>query len=143
MKVVHIKLAETTRKDLHDGLGGVHKDGDIVKLPDDVADLFVSLKLATFVDGNSELKVHQQSAARAEAERIALQKRRSEQAMKLHDNLPAEVRIAAKEDPEVVEDYLEGLTKKFEAAMPRDAHSDQIEGAEVVSGLPGKKGKKK
>lgn len=143
MKVIQIKLAGTNRQEVHDGLGGIHKEGDLVKLPDETADILVGAKLAIFVDGNSELKVHQQSKERADQERLALQKRRSEQAMKLHENLPPEVRLASQENPEAVEDYLADLTAKFQAAIPRDANADQIEGADVVSGLPSKKGKKK
>lgn len=112
MKRVKIDLSGyPNRRDLHDGQGGVWKDGDVTDpLPDDIADAFVAGKFASFVDGESTI-----DAKAAHEERVALKeandrKARADSAMRIHDALPKEVREAAHEGgDETIMDYLDGL----------------------------------
>ena len=50
MKRVRITLAHTPRLNVHDGHGGVWVDGDEPEVPDEAADILVSMGLAKFID---------------------------------------------------------------------------------------------
>ena len=119
-KTVKITLAGTGRTDIHDGLGGIHLDGQTVTLPTDVADAFVAGKFAHFVDGSSSLQAIGDAKDRAEAHTLATVKYRSQQMMAIYDNLPAPVRAATQEHgDEVIEDYLSAqIAKHPRAAVP-------------------------
>lgn len=92
---------------MHDGLGGVHTDGTVVELPDEVADAFIAAKLAVFVDGSSAIKAREDAKVVAEQQAFALQKRRAEQMMMVHDAMPKEVReLAMEHGDEAIEDFL-------------------------------------
>jgi hypothetical protein len=56
MKRIAIKIDHTTRRSVHDGLGGVWQHGQEASLPDEVADCLVGMGLAYFVDGSSTIK---------------------------------------------------------------------------------------
>ena len=119
MKTVKISIAGTGRNDIHDGLGGVHLDGQTVTLPDDVADAFVAGKFAHFVDGSSAIKAAADAKARAEEHTLATVKQRSQQMMAIYDNLPVAVRAATQEHgDDVIEDYLTGKMKHHGAVVP-------------------------
>lgn len=108
-------------QDVHDGLGGVHRNGAVVRLPASVADAFLSRKLAVPADGGMIAQAQQQAAERQAVADAAGQQARSRAAMALHDNLPPEVRQAVHEHgDEVVEEYLahqQELERKIEAVM--------------------------
>jgi hypothetical protein len=110
MKTIQVKLDHTTRSDLHDGLGGVHKHGAVVSLPDDIADQLVAAKLAIFLDGSSAIKATAANKAAQEARIQAARQHSAKMRMELYDTLPKEVRARADEEGDsVIEDYLSSL----------------------------------
>lgn len=119
MKQVRITLPEG-RADVHDGVGGIHKQGQMVELPDEVADQFVAMRLAVFLDDSSRIEAERANKARADDSRIAQQRARAVQSMSVHDALPAEVRhVVHEEGDEATEDYLARLASKLhEGDMP-------------------------
>ena len=132
MKSVRITLAGTGRVDLHDGIGGVHLDGHMVELPDEIADAFVAAKLAVFLDGSSAIEAGKLAKERAEAHAVAEQKRRAEQMMHLHDNLPKEVReLAAEHGDDVVEDFLAEQVRLAQVHASPRALDAAIEGDDI------------
>ncbi len=114
MKTIKIVLPPE-RKNIHDGIGGVHVNGDVVTLPDETADALVALKFAAFADASSALDAAKAHEARAEAARMAQQKARARAAMAVHDSLPEQVRAAVHEHgDDVTEDYLAGIARESE-----------------------------
>lgn len=122
MKTVKMTLTGK-KKPVSDGLGGRHADGAVVQLPDDVADQFVAMKVAVFVDGSSSIEAAEANKQRQAEAIMAQRKAMAARAMAIHDALPADVRQAVHEDgDEVTERYL--------------AHLSSVEGADVVEALP-------
>lgn len=118
MKTIKIVLPPS-RKNVHDGLGGIHVNGDVVELPDETADALVAMKLAAFADASSAIDAERAHKERAEIERMAQQKARARSAMAVHDALPAEVRVAVHElGDDVTEDYLAGLERDDSEPAP-------------------------
>lgn len=116
MKTIKIALPPE-RKNVHDGLGGIHINGAVVELPDETADALVAMKLAAFADASSAIDAAKAHKERADIERMAQQKARARSAMAVHDALPAEVRVAVHElGDDVTEDYLAGLEREYESA---------------------------
>lgn len=114
MKTIKIALPPE-RKNVHDGLGGIHINGAVVELPDETADALVAMKLAAFVDASSAIDAARAHRERADIERMAQQKARARSSMAVHDSLPAEVRVAVHElGDDVTEDYLAGLNREAE-----------------------------
>ena len=116
MKTVQIDL--TQRPNMHpvsDGIGGEHKHGAIVELPDDVADALIVLKCAFPVDGSSLIGAKEAAKIKAAADIQAQIHAQAKRAMRLHDNLPAEVRAAVHEHgDEATESYLAHLQEQIE-----------------------------
>lgn len=109
MKTVKFDLSKRPRPDMpvSDGRGGNHAHNSIAELPDDVADEMIALGCAYPVDGSSLISAKQRGEEKRAADMIAVQKARAIQAMRLHDNLPAEVRAAVHEfGDEATESYL-------------------------------------
>ena len=109
MKTVKFDLSKRAKPDqpVHDGVGGVHAHDSIAELPDDVANEMIALGCAFPVDGSSLISAKQRGEEKRAADMIAQQKARAVQAMRLHDNLPAEVREAVHEfGDEATESYL-------------------------------------
>ena len=139
MKTVKITLGDPPGRQVHDSEGRKHADGTIVTLSDADADLFVSRRLAVFVDESSRIEAERANRERHEAGRLAQQKRRSEQAMMVHDSLPAEVRAVVHEmGDEVTETYLAGLAREDDEPKPAKLNRKQrrmmargIEGGDV------------
>ena len=84
--------AHAERREWCDGEGGAHKSGDVVSLPDHLADLAVSTNAAVFVEPLSRLEAVKAAEERAERNRIAEQKARADNAMAFHDSMPEDVR---------------------------------------------------
>ena len=127
--------------DIHDGLGGVHRNGAIVCLPAPIADAFLAKKLAMPADGSMVAQAQKQAEERRAEAIHAEQKARSAAAMNLHDNLPPEVRQAAAEHgDEVVQEYLANqaqLAEEFEQAMqPAKLNRKQRRAMRVVPSTP-------
>lgn len=115
MKTIKIVLPPE-RKNVHDGLGGVHVNGDVVELPDETADALVAMKLAAFADTSSAIDAAKAHKERADLERMAQQKARARSSMAVHDSLPADVRAAVHEHgDDVTEDYLAGIAREHES----------------------------
>jgi hypothetical protein len=118
------------RKDWHDGVGGVHRHGDIVHLPDEAADAAIAAKAAVAAagsDAESYQLVKKREEARQEAARIASQQYMAQQRMAVYDALPADVRAAVHENgDEVVEAY---IAEQQQAAA---AEAEQEAIAEIV-----------
>ena len=109
MKTVKFDLSKRPRPDMpvSDGRGGTHAHDSIVELPDDVADEMIALGCAYPVDGSSYISAKQRGEEKRAADLIAEQKQVSMRAMRLHDNLPADVREAVHEHgDEATEAYL-------------------------------------
>ena len=134
------------RKDWHDGLGGVHKQGAVVTLPAAAADDAVGAKAAVFVDGQSSIQVHRERDASLEAHRIAEQQARSKAVMAMHDNLPKAVRRGVHEHgDEVAHDYIEQQRQKLYGGTAtvslRMTPLVAIEGADVLPPTRRKRGR--
>lgn len=107
MKTVKIKLDHTAREDIHDGIGGIHLHDAVVKLPADVADQFVALGFAMFLDGSSAIKAREEQKAVNIARVQEIVKARAEQSSTIYDEMPPEWRKRVQEEGDgVIEDYL-------------------------------------
>lgn len=107
MKKIRITLEGTGRTDVHDGLGGVHKHGHIIEVPDDVANAFVAAKLAVIADGSSTITAIAEHKEAVSTQQMQAEKARAEAAMRTFDRLPPEVREVAREDGDaVIEDHI-------------------------------------
>lgn len=107
--------------EVHDGLGGIHRAGDIVALPKDVADVFLTRNLAALAD-SSDTKAAEAKAKQVEIERQhADMKSRAESAMRLHDALPADLRSVVNEHGNAALDAIlkEAAEKEAAAAAPK------------------------
>lgn len=79
------KLITILAPEVHDGLGGIHKVGDRVTLPNDVADLFLAKKLAVLDGVVSDSKAKELTQAAEDKVRQSDQKARAEGVMRRHD----------------------------------------------------------
>jgi|GEM_PF-6650542 len=114
-KVVRILCAE-----FHDGLGGVHKQGDVVELPADVAFVGLSRKKVELVEPEDVREHIRKAEEDMKARHLAEQQALSAKRMRLFDALPPEVRAAARETgEEAVDDYIATLTPTVEQPKKR------------------------
>lgn len=114
------KVVRILSHEFHDGLGGVHKQGDIVELPADVAMVGLSRRMVELVDSEAIIehvrKAEEDMRARHFAEQQALAAKR----MRLFDSLPPDVRARARElGEEAIDEYIGTLTPKAEQPKPR------------------------
>ena len=114
------KVVRITVPEVHDGLGGVHKAGDVVELPLDVAQIFFARNCAVPVTDEDVIehvrKAEEEMKARHFAELQALAAKR----MRLFDSLPPDVRARARElGEEAIDEYIGTLTPKAEQPKPR------------------------
>jgi hypothetical protein len=114
-KVVRILCAE-----FHDGLGGVHRAGDIVELPADVALVGLSRKKVELVDPEAIVEHVRQAEEDMRARHLAEQQALAAKRMRLFDNLPPEVRAKVREvGEEAVDEYIASLTPRAEPPKRR------------------------
>lgn len=105
-KVVRILCAE-----FHDGLGGVHRLGDVVELPADVASIGLARKKVELVDREDVIEHIRQAEEDMRARHLAEQQFLAAKRMRLFDSLPPEVRERARETgEEAVDEYIATLT---------------------------------
>lgn len=105
MKRVRIALAHTTRLNVHDGHGGVWVDGDEPEIPDDAADILVSMGLAKDFDGSQASEAR--AKARADAIRQDVAKQAAHRSTSIVDEMPPEWRARVYEEGDgVIEEYL-------------------------------------
>lgn len=114
------KVVRITVPEVHDGLGGVHRAGDVVELPMDVAAIFLQRNCAVPVSNEDVIahvrKAEEDMRARHLAEQQALAAKR----MRLFDMLPASVRAQAREHgEEAVDAYISSLTPKEDKPAPK------------------------
>ncbi len=123
MKTVQIDLtARPTMNPISDGIGGQHKHGAVVELPDEIADALIGLKAAFPVDGSSLIEAKEAAKQRLADDLMAQQHAAAKRSMNLHDNLPAEVRAAVHEHgDEVTETYLASLQEQDAQPSPAPA----------------------
>lgn len=92
MKAIRIIAPE-----VHDGLGGIHRQGDVVSLPDDVTKVFLERGVAV-VASEVDFKQAKELARQHEDDRRAAELHGQARArMGQFDNLPPEVRDALRE----------------------------------------------
>lgn len=104
MKRVRITLAHTPRLNVHDGHGGVWVDGDEPEVPDEAADILVSMGLAKFID-NRESAARAQERAGARQREVAAQA--AARSASIVDDMPPEWRQRVYEEgDQVIEEYL-------------------------------------
>ena len=116
MKAVRIIVPE-----VHDGLGGVHKAGDIAVLPAEIAQIFIDKNCGVEA---SEAE-HAAAIAKAEAalddRRMAENKAAAVQRMRVHDAMPSDVREAAREiGDDAITLHLNEIAKADEAARKKE-----------------------
>lgn len=128
-KVVRILCSE-----FHDGLGGVHKQGDIVELPADVAMVGLSRRMVELVDSEAIIEHVRKAEEDMRARHLAEQQALAAKRMRLFDSLPPEVRERAREcGEEAIDEYIGTLTPKEEQPKrrrgrppkPREATDDE------------------
>lgn len=90
-----LKRVLITAANVHDGLGGVHLRGQRPVLPAEIADIFIAKNMAVLdADGLTQSEAKAIADAEDDKRHQAEQKARAEAAMRQHDNLPLEERIA-------------------------------------------------
>lgn len=135
---------------VHDGLGGIHQAGDVVALPADVAQIFIDRKCGVLLDedeaGDARAKAKAAAAERVDEQRMAEQKAHAEAAMRRYDNVPEDVKAAAREHgDDVIIEYMneqiaaEQAKKAKPVAMelPSDVASEsgEADGFEAIEQL--------
>lgn len=127
-KVVRILCPE-----FHDGLGGVHKFGDVVELPLDVALVGLSRKKVELVEREDIIEHVRKAEEDMRARHLAEQQVLAAKRMRLFDALPAEVRAVAREHgDEAVDAFLSADLQRAEPKKrrgrppkQREAHDDE------------------
>lgn len=121
------KPVRITAEEVHDGLGGVHKRGDVVEFERELADLIVSKGMGVVLgDGDYRAEIARaddMAKARDAANRAADLKAQAERRMRVYDELPSAVREMAQEHgDEVVDEFLkpdDPLEQILDAAEPK------------------------
>ena len=90
MKAVRIIAPE-----VHDGLGGVHKAGDIAVLPAEVAQIFIEKNCGVEASDVEYAEAIAKAEAVLDDKRMAENKAAAVQRMRVHDAMPPDVREAA------------------------------------------------
>lgn len=132
------KVVKVIVPEVHDGLGGVHRAGDVVELPLDVAQIFLARNCAVPVSDEDVIahvrKAEEDMRARHYAEQQALAAKR----MRLFDSLPPDVRARARElGEEAIDDYIGSLTPKAEQPPKRRGRPPKARSAddEAITGF--------
>lgn len=132
------KVVKVIVPEVHDGLGGVHRAGDVVELPLDVAQIFLARNCAVPVSDEDVIahvrKAEEDMRARHYAEQQALAAKR----MRLFDSLPPDVRARARElGEEAIDDYIGSLTPKAEQPAKRRGRQPKARSAddEAITGF--------
>ena len=130
MKTIQIDLSSRDNQNpVHDGIGGQHAHGAVVELPDEVADALIGLKCAFPVDGSSLIAAQQAAKEQRERQRLAQERAAAVSRMRLHDELPPEVRALVHEHgDEATEAYL----------AQQQAHDEQPAPDQVLKRRPGR-----
>ena len=92
------KLITILAPEVHDGLGGIHRAGDKVVLPDELADLFIEKKLATLHAHVSDKTIKDLAQEADDTRRQTEQKARAEAVMRRHDIETVARRAQARDD---------------------------------------------
>ena len=135
VKTIQIDLSSRDNQNpVHDGIGGQHAHGAVVELPDEVADALIGLKCAFPVDGSSLIAAQQAAKEQRERQRLAQERAAAVSRMRLHDELPPEVRALVHEHgDEATEAYLAHQQELDEQPTP-----EQIELKRRRGGRPRK-----
>ena len=91
------RAVRITTREVHDGLGGVHTEGQIVSLPLDICEIFIARKLAEYVTDDvagQAVKDAKEDAHQRNLEMLASSARAR---MSIYDAMPPEVREGARE----------------------------------------------
>lgn len=143
---IQITISHTPHASMSDGCGNNVKHGQIVTVPNAVADAFIAKGFARPAeDGVIVAKAEAEAKAAMEERVLANRKQAADLRMTLWDSLPAEIRAKANEEGDsVIHDYLEGLPsmplEQYEAAPgePFIEARDQAEPAKKRRGRPPK-----
>ena len=92
------KIVRITIPEVHDGLGGVHKQGDVVALPGEIADLFIAKNCGVEATDADYQEAVKSAAGAAETRRIAAVQGGAIARMRTFDLMPPEVRAAARDE---------------------------------------------
>lgn len=92
--MAELKRVRITVPNVHDGMGGEHKQGDRPVLPADIADLFIAKGMAVPEGELSAEQAKKLAEEQADKVRFAEQKGRASSIMKMHDAQEPETRLA-------------------------------------------------
>jgi hypothetical protein len=145
MKRIAIKIDHTTRRSVHDGLGGVWQHGQEASLPDEVADCLVGMGLAYFVDGSSTIKAKAAHEVREAAAKVANVQAKAATSSSVYDQMPPEWRARVQDEgDEVIEEYLATLPavslEQYEASSA-DPFTVTNEAVMQAESLPKRRGR--
>jgi len=116
MKAVRIIAPE-----VHDGLGGVHKAGDIAVLPAEVAQIFIEKNCGVEASDVEYAEAIAKAEAVLDDKRMAENKAAAVQRMRVHDAMPADVREAAREiGDDAITTHLNEIAKAEDEARKMD-----------------------
>ena len=127
------KPVRITVHEVHDGLGGVHKLGDVVEFEGALADFFVSRGQAEIVDREALKEAATKASDLERQRRQAAIKNDAMRSMRVFDALPPEVRAAAAEHGDaVIDQFLQpneplGEILRSTAAAPPQTNDDAFE----------------
>lgn len=108
MRAIRITVPE-----VHDGLGGVHRSGDVVSLPDDITVILVEqLKRAVYADGDEVAAAEKRATELEDARRHAELEAGARSRMQAYDTLPPEVRKEIQETGAPVQDVIADKPKR-------------------------------
>jgi hypothetical protein len=117
---MHHKVIKITVPEVHDGLGGVHKAGDVVALPADVAAIFIERNCgvpATDADRDQAITQAEQDA---DQRRLDLLKASAVARMQVFDMMPPNVRDAAREQgDDAITEHMNEIVKAEEKKRGR------------------------
>jgi hypothetical protein len=132
------KVVRILSHELHDGLGGVHKQGDVVELPAEVAYVAIGRHMAELVDSEAIIEHVRQAEEDMRARHLAEQQALSAKRMRLFDSLPPDVRARARElGEEAVDDYIATLLPKAEQPKRRRGRPPKARSADEDEKITG------
>ena len=114
------RAVKITTREVHDGLGGVHTEGQIVSLPLDICEIFITRNLAVYVTEDVADKAVKNAKEDAHQRNLELLAASARARMQIFDAMPADVREAAREHgDEVINAHLHPIQPTPDAPTGR------------------------
>ena len=137
-----VKAIRIIVPEAHDGLGGIHRQGDVVSLPDDVTQVFLDRKIAVEASEVDFKQAKALAAKREDDQRAAELHGAAKARMSHYDSLPPDVRQELQETDAPVHEAVVKHLADEPVVDEWDEHELTVEDAEPERPKRGRKKRK-